>query len=159
MYFLISEGDIMIKLTVKIPINPTETVRNIQQIFEHFNPAEDFTSSITKSEENDVKMMSMTLHGLESVTFLFRQSRRQRVVEAVRRYSLERMDLNNNQCILLLNKQALFQKRIAVCGDASESPLGPVQVTLDSHNIERLVEYLFPHTQMGKVLEVDYIPE
>ncbi len=73
MYFLISKGDIMIKLTVKIPIYPTETVRNIQQIFEHFNPAEDFTSSITKSEENGVKMMSMTLHGLESVTFLFRQ--------------------------------------------------------------------------------------
>ena len=159
MHLLVPKGDIMIKLTLKIPIYPTETVNNLQHIFEHFNPTEDFKSSITETEDDGVKILSMTLHGLESVAFLFRQTRRQRVVEAVRRYALERMDLNHHQCILLLHKQALFQKRIAVCGDSTESPLGAVQVIIDSHDIERLMEYLFPHTEMGKVLEVDYIPE
>ena len=149
----------MIKLTLKIPIYPTELEKNIQSIFAHFNPREGFTSFITKSEENGVQIRSMIMQGLEAVTFLFRQTRRQRVVEALRRYALERMDLNNNQCILLFHKQALFQKRIAVCGDPNESPLGPIQVTIDSHDIEPLIEYLFPHTEMGKVLEVDYIPE
>ena len=98
------------------------------------------------------------LVGIESLVFLFRQTRRQRVVEAVRRYAIERMDLNHNQCDLLLHKQALFQKRIAVCGDPTESPLDHVQVTIISDNIERVIEYLFPHTELGKVLEVNYIP-
>lgn len=156
---LISRSDFMIKLTVKIPVYPTELEASIQKIFEHFNPAEDFVSSISKSEENGLKIMSMTMQGIESLTFLFRHSRRQRIVEAVRRYTLELMDLNHNQCLLLLNKQALFQKKITVCSEASDSPLGPVQVQIESYNIERLVDYLFPHTKMGKVIEVDYIPE
>ena len=149
----------MIKLDLKIPIYPTELVKNIRQIFEYFNPTEDYAASIIEGEENGVKMLFMTIPGIESLVFLFRQTRRQRVVEAVRRYAIERMDLNHNQCDLLLHKQALFQKRIAVCGDPTESPLGPVQVTIHSDNIERLIEYLFPHTKEGKVLEVSYLPE
>lgn len=41
-----------------------------------------------------------------------------------------------------LNKQAAFAKKIAICEEAGESPLGPIKVILTSDNIEGMIEWI-----------------
>ena len=72
-----------------------------------------------------------------------------RIREAVRSGNLRaacRRGLERNAAggstMLYLNKQAAFARRVAICRDADESPLGPITVTLTSPDIGGVVDWL-----------------
>ncbi|MHA1646867.1 MAG: RNA-binding domain-containing protein [Promethearchaeota archaeon] len=153
----------MITLKIRTIIYPSEDLKQIKRIFEYFYPFSLSTESeeIKISEPNDIhkSIASATINGLHALDFLFTQVRKQRIVEAVRKFVLERMDLNNNICKFLLHKQTLTKGSIVLCSEPEESPLGPVEIEISAENIEYVLNYLFPETEHGKVLEVSYIPE
>lgn len=41
-----------------------------------------------------------------------------------------------------LHKQAAFAGQVSFCGSSSESPLGPIRVTLSGSNLEEIVDWL-----------------
>ena len=41
-----------------------------------------------------------------------------------------------------LNKQAAFAGRVAVCQEADESPLGPIKISIESADLDRIVGWL-----------------
>lgn len=51
-------------------------------------------------------------------------------------------NLNGNTTWFLLNKQAAFVKRVVICDESRESPLGPITVTLTSPNIDGIIDWL-----------------
>jgi len=51
----------------------------------------------------------------------------------------------------MLNKQVATVSKVSFTGD--ESPLGPIVVTIEASDIERLIDYLAPRTRQGKPIE------
>jgi predicted RNA binding protein with dsRBD fold (UPF0201 family) len=53
--------------------------------------------------------------------------------------------------------QFMLNKQVAAVGKVSfttgESPLGPIVVTIETPDIERLIDYLAPRTRDGKPIE------
>jgi predicted RNA binding protein with dsRBD fold (UPF0201 family) len=51
----------------------------------------------------------------------------------------------------MLNKQVATVSKVSFTDD--ESPLGPIIVTIEALDIERLIDYLAPRTRDGKPIE------
>jgi len=68
------------------------------------------------------------------------------VIHSRKTQRIYRRHLNNNladdSTWFYLNKQAAFVNTIALCGEADESPLGPIKIILESDDIERVIEWL-----------------
>ena len=146
----------MIKLEIKTKIYPTEENEAIFNIFHYFYPFEELFPS--KPNSKGEKELYAEITGIKSLHFLFNRVRRQRIVEVARKHAVDRINTIDNTCAFMLNKQALTQGKISLCETAEESPLGPVDIKIGAKNIEMVINYLFPHTEKGKVLEVDYKP-
>ena len=144
----------MIELHLSTKLYPTEDRENIISLFNLFY---DF-SNVKINEENSehVRIIEASAEGRKSLNYLFQQIRRQRTVEAVRKQVLRRMDLNHQKVTFYLHKQALMNNKIVLCKNQDESPLGPLILTIKAKDIEHIIEYLFPPTKDGKVLEVNY---
>jgi predicted RNA binding protein with dsRBD fold (UPF0201 family) len=125
----------VVSLKIKMNLYPTEEKENLVKLFNFFYPIE----TITTSEPNSsgVSEMSAEIEGNNALYFIFNQVRKQRTVEALRHFILPRIIFNTK----------------------AESPLGPVYLEYKANKIEDVIEYLFPPTERGRVIEVDFTPE
>ena len=146
----------MITLTVSTEVRPSEDPDVVHEALETLYPFPQFE----RREIDDLGTFSLTgvATGVEALQDLFQKVRQQRIVQTIRNQLLSIMDLNNNSVEFMINKQALTRGKISYCRTARESPLGPVYVKICGRDIEKIVDYLFPQTKNGKVLDVDYVP-
>jgi predicted RNA binding protein with dsRBD fold (UPF0201 family) len=146
----------MIKLDVSTKMFPTEEMDLIRKMITHLY---DFENVLFSPPDADgVVEVSANAEGPKTLFFLFSQTRREHIVEAVRNWALAEMIIKKNTCEFDLNKQALMQGYIALSTEPDDSPLGPVHIRISANKIEPLINYLFAHTEKGKVIEVDYVP-
>ncbi|WP_457559338.1 hypothetical protein [Candidatus Harpocratesius sp.] len=146
----------MITLTLFTKIYPSEDPNIIEQILAQFGTSEKI--EIKDSSESHVKEIQMVFHGRENTNFIFSQIRKNRTVEAFRQFLLAKLEHETHSITFMINKQVLTKGKIVLCKTPSESPLGPVWVTLESTNLPILIDYLFPPTEKGKVIEAKIIP-
>jgi predicted RNA binding protein with dsRBD fold (UPF0201 family) len=146
----------MIEFTVRATVHPTEDEDLVKKALLNLFTFENFE----KTEVNIYGEYQLIAHatGPEALQFLFRQVRQQRVVQAFHNHVSELADLAQNEVTFMINKQFLTQKHVALCAEPKESPLGPVYITIRASNIIYVINYLFPETESGKVLEVHYKP-
>lgn len=79
--------------------------------------------------------------------------RQQAILDSARMSMLK--GRRGNTVRFMLNKQAAFVGRISFTD--GESPLGPIVVSLEAPDIERLIDYLSPRTRDGKpIREITY---
>ncbi|MFB5597447.1 MAG: RNA-binding domain-containing protein [Nitrosopumilaceae archaeon] len=120
------------KISVYCPIYPSEDPKKVEHALT--NIFEDAKITIDK---NSVKASSNNLEMLEKIFEVIHSRKTQRIY---------RKHLNNNllddSTWFYLNKQAAFVNTVALCGEADESPLGPIKVILKSDDIERVIEWL-----------------
>ena len=81
----------------------------------------------------------------ESLTRIYETMRSRKSKSAYRRLLMRNMA--NNSTWFYFNKQAAFANIIALCDEASESPLGPIKVVLHSKNIEDVIDWLVSDTE------------
>lgn len=70
-----------------------------------------------------------------------RNTAKARQIQASLRRNLVR-NTNNNTTKFYLNKQASFVSTVAICDEPNESPMGPIQITLTSPDIDSVIEWL-----------------
>jgi len=75
------------------------------------------------------------------------QLRDRRVRDAARRLLLK--GRSENTLNMMLNRQAAFAGIIALCNAEDESPLGPIFLTLESAEADKLIEWLTAHQDSG----------
>ena len=51
-------------------------------------------------------------------------------------------NLYNNTTWFYLNKQAAFVGKVVICAESDESPLGPIKVSINSPDIDSIIEWL-----------------
>ncbi len=49
----------------------------------------------------------------------------------------------------MLNRQAAYEGTIALCSSEDESPMGPLYLTIESPEVDKLIEWLTAHPEVG----------
>ena len=146
----------MIKMTLTTRIYPTESEFTVKQALRNVFDFEDSEAEISTNEEKLYQIITVEKTGVEALDELFRGIRKEKIVEAFRQHFLSRMDSDQNLLRFKIHKQALMVPSFHVCELDEESPLGPVEVTIESPNILELINYLAPPTVKGEVQELPY---
>lgn len=147
----------VISLKIKMNLYPTEEKENLVNLFNFFYPFESIITS--EPDSSGVSEMSAEIIGKDALNFIYKQTRKQRTVEAIRHFTLPKINFNTKTCKFLIHKQALSMGKVVLCKTKEESPLGPVYLEFKANKIEDVIEYLFPPTEKGRVLEANFTPE
>jgi len=88
-----------------------------------------------------------------SLSKLHQLLRQQGILDSAR--SVMRAGKREETTQFMLNKQVAFVGRVSFTD--GESPLGPIVVTLEASDIDRLIDYLAPRTKEGRpILGITY---
>ena len=116
-------------------VNPSEDPNKIHTAISNI-----FPYSLIKTNDLLVTATSQELRSLEMIYEAIHNHQSQK---AYNRHLQN--NISGNTTWFLLNKQAAFVKRIVICDKSEESPLGPITVTLESPNIDGIVDWLVWH--------------
>ena len=120
------------KIEFFCPINPSEDPDKVIQAISGI-----FPNSTIKNGKFSISATSDSLSSLEKIA----ESIHSRRSEKTYRRHLQR-NLDRGFTWIYLNKQAAFAEKVAICEDATESPLGPIKVTLASPQIDEIVDWI-----------------
>ena len=124
--------DVSCKIEVYCPIYPSEDPKKIELAIT--NILDDVDIKISN------EALRATSTNLESLKKIYETINSHKTQNTYRRQL--NLNLDNESTWFYLNKQAAFAKTILVCSESDESPLGPIKITLDSKNIEQVLEWL-----------------
>ena len=133
------------KLRVEAEVRPTEAVEKVEAAVKRIFPTLELkkVGDSMVGESADVSALSK-LHQL---------LRQQAILDSARSVMLARRQGKTTR--FMLNKQVAFVGRVSFTD--GESPLGPIVVTLEAPDIDRLIDYLAPRTQEGRpIREITY---
>ena len=120
------------KTTMTCTVNPSEDLQKIRTAITNIFP--DCTVLL---QTCCVTAVSESMESLQKI----RQSILSRQSQKTYRRSLQKHAYKNSTWFYL-NKQAAFAKKIVICEEPDESPLGPIKVILTSRNIEDVIAWL-----------------
>lgn len=81
---------------------------------------------------------------------LYEGLRRQRILDTAREYMYKHR--SGEMITIMVNKQAAYQGYISFVESPSESPLGPIIITISSPLIDKVIDWIAPRTAHGKPL-------
>lgn len=124
--------DLDCKVEAACAVNPSESPDKVRAAVANVLPG-----CALDHENFSITAVSDSLASLEKIreAIMSRQSQR------TYRRALEK-HLDGNSTWFYLNKQAAFAKKVAICEEADESPLGPIRVVLTSGDIGGVVGWL-----------------
>jgi uncharacterized protein len=105
------------------------------------NPSEDpdINGGTPRIQNSNALVTCEGIHSLHHI----RVGVKSRLSEGVLRRLLER-NRRDNTTWFLLNKQAAHSGVIALVEDWDESSLGPIKVTIDSRDLDKVIDWLVP---------------
>jgi predicted RNA binding protein with dsRBD fold (UPF0201 family) len=132
-------------LRVEVEIKPTEDRTKVEAAVKKIFPTLQLSAagSFLVGESTEVGALDR-LHQL---------LRLQMILDSAR--SIMQRGRQGNVVRFMLNKQVAMVGKVSFTD--GESPLGPIVVTLEAPDVERLIDYLAPRTREGKpIREIKY---
>ena len=122
------------------------------EVFCTINPSEDLqkieTAILNIFPDIEINKNNMQITGvskkIESLSRIFEIIHNRRIIDAYRRTLNQ--NLSGNSTWFYLNRQAAYVDVIALCNEEDESPLGPIEIILDSQQIEQVIDWLTSFT-------------
>lgn len=145
----------MIRISAYLKFYPTEEKSKLIRVLKNLMNIDE--NNVIEEDKQEFKILRCSIDGLDGLKNLYEGFRNQRTVQTARKILMDH--IRGTVVSFMLHKQALYVKRFHFAHSEDESPMGPVWVTIESDQLERLINYLVPQTEKGHVLEVDYIPE
>lgn len=145
----------MIRISAYLKFYPTEDKAKLIRVLQNLMNINE--ENVIEEDKKEYIILRGTIDGLIGLNNLYEGFRNQRTVQTARKILMEH--IRGTAVSFMLHKQALYVKRFHFAHSEGESPMGPVWVTIESDQLERLINYLVPQTEKGHVLEVDYIPQ
>jgi predicted RNA binding protein with dsRBD fold (UPF0201 family) len=141
-------------LTIKIPVYATESRNKVEKCITNLL---EYLPEIEETETKEYTMLQSKDVKIESLQKFFNYIRHMKVLDAVRRCAV--LDFKNNDLIFNLNKQALYVNKISVITSDTSSPLGNLQIIINSKNPIGILEWIAPKTEEGFELKKTYFGE
>ena len=120
--------DIRVECQVYPSEDPTKVIRAVKNVISNCSP-----------ELIDSRIRIVTKNP-EVLSIIYEQVRSRRVMSVFRKVLLNNMIANSTW--FYLNKQAAYVGTVSICEDESESPLGPIKVTMTSNELESVINWL-----------------
>ena len=117
-------------------INPSEDLQKIETIILNIFPD-------IEINKNNMQITGVSKK-IESLSRIFEIIHNRRIIDAYRRTLNQ--NLSGNSTWFYLNRQAAYVDVIALCNEEDESPLGPIEIILDSKQIEQVIDWLTSFT-------------
>jgi len=117
-------------------INPSEDLQKIETIILNIFPD-------IEINKNNMQITGVSKK-IESLSRIFEIIHNRRIIDAYRRTLNQ--NLSGNSTWFYLNRQAAYVDVIALCNEEDESPLGPIEIILDSQQIEQVIDWLTSYT-------------
>ena len=122
------------------------------EVFCTINPSEDLqkieTAILNILPDIEINKNNMQITGIskkiESLSRIFEIIHNRRITNVYRRTLNQ--NLSENSTWFYLNRQAAYVDVIALCNEEDESPLGPIEIILDSQQIEQVIDWLTSFT-------------
>jgi len=134
-----------LRLQVEVKVKPTEDKEKVEAAVKKIFPTLELSQN-----ENSLVGKSVRAESLDRLHQLLRG---QAIRDSARSVMLR--GRRGNLVQFMLNKQVAFVGKVSFTG--GESPLGPIVVTLEAPDIERLIDYLAPRTREEKpIREIRY---
>ena len=122
------------------------------EVFCTINPSEDLqkieTAILNIFPDIEINKNNMQITGIskkiESLSRIFEIIHNRRITNVYRRTLNQ--NLSENSTWFYLNRQAAYVDVIALCNEEDESPLGPIEIILDSQQIEQVIDWLTSFT-------------
>lgn len=124
--------NLLCKIECFCSINPSESSSKVKQAVLNI-----FPNMETEVTNYSIKAITESVSDLDRIHEVIKRRQSQKTY---RRHLLKNQFKNTTW--FYLNKQAAFAKKIALCEEAEESPLGPIKVVLTSKNIEEVIKWL-----------------
>ena len=115
-------------------VYPSEDEEKIRTVF-----AEIFPESNTKIEGNTASVFFENIECLEKIRTVIESRKSQ---NAYRKRLRRNMD--ENRSWFLLNKQAAYVGKVALCDEEDDSPLGTIRIMIESSDLEDLIDWFVP---------------
>ncbi|MHA1202238.1 MAG: RNA-binding domain-containing protein [Candidatus Heimdallarchaeaceae archaeon] len=141
-------------LTIKIPVYTTESRNKVEKCITNLLG---YLPEIEEIETKEYTMLKSKDAKIESLLKLFNHIRHVKILDAVRKCAV--IDNMNNDLIFNLHKQALYVNRISVITSDTSSPLGNLQIIINSKNPVRVLDWLAPRTEKGFELKKTHFGE
>ena len=120
--------DIRVECQVCPSEDPAKVVRAVKNVIGNCSP-ELVESRVRVATKNP-----------EALGIIYEQVRSRGVMGVFRKVLLNNMIANSTW--FYLNKQAAYAGTVSICEEESESPLGPIKVTLTSNELESAINWL-----------------
>jgi len=120
------------KISVYCTINESEDMNKVRAAVSNI-----LTDMDEKITDNSLVANSSNY---ESLAKIYETMRSRKIKSAYRRHLMRNM--TEDSTWFYLNKQAAFTNAITLCDEEDQSPLGPIQITLHSKNIEDVIDWL-----------------
>ena len=124
-------------MTAQAAVEPTEDEKKVERALQKLFPS----ARAERKREEDVTV-ALTVHasGLEILSTLRNLIRQERIRTTARAIFLR--SLQDRVLHIYLNKQAAFMGRGSFCAPVGESPHGPISITVESDEMQAVIDYL-----------------
>jgi len=120
--------DIRVECLVYPSEDPSKVVRAIKNVISNCAP---------ELADSRVKVVAKSP---EVLGIIYEQIRSRAIMGVFRRILLDNTIANSTW--FYLNKQAAYAGTVSICEEESESPLGPIKVTITSNQLESIINWL-----------------
>jgi len=131
----------MIKIQIEVPIYSTENPDKVRRALSNIV----FGMSFSERIEDDVRYLSGTSEGLNSLSQIQRHLKDQ-AISTFARKTLAKSTIEADRIKFYLNKQAAFMGIVHFCDNKNESPLGPITIDIESDDINSVIDYITGQT-------------
>lgn len=141
----------MIEVRVSARVNPTETEEKVRTAVQSIFPLADLTYN--KADDTGLRGMLEGITGLEGLRHLHQLLREEEIIDTARTQFEVGMSRDGPSTSFRISKFVAFVGRLNFPAD--EEPLGSIHVTISassSFELHRLIEWLTPPTEKGKIL-------
>jgi predicted RNA binding protein with dsRBD fold (UPF0201 family) len=125
---------------VEVEINPTEEEGKVREAINNFLD----NASITIKPSLKSRILIAEANGQDALVKLRNLLRNDRIRDAARRFLFK--SIRGKNIVFFLNKQVAFAGHISFSEKTSESPLGPIAITIKSDDPQQLIDWLAEKT-------------
>ena len=137
----------MVYIRIEAEVRPTE---DVDKVLKAVSTVAKVDNARVEELGKGYRMIIVESTDISVLKPLYDVLRRQRVLDTAREYVYRHRQ--GETVTLMLNKQAAYQGHISFVENPSESPMGPIVVTILSPQIDKIIDWLAPRTAHGKPL-------
>lgn len=139
-----------LELRVKTRVYPSEEQEKVEQAIKNLFP--EINLEIDQNKRGEKYLFGIKKGGAGLLKKIYIQLRNQRILDVARKKLIGNMAGETTD--ILLRKQAAFMSKVNFCDFEDVGPLGEIEVTIISPDIQTVIDWLAPQTVKGKEVKM-----